>query len=151
MFDMSWGEVLTIGAVALLVIGPKDLPRTLRAFGQMTGKVRRMAGEFQSQFHDAMREADMEGVKTTFTDAHSTFNKAANPLDTLRNELKASIEAPLAARDVYGPVDDPLHRLKVPDLPAPDLPIISEPVAVPAESSSSLLSSAESPQKGGRA
>ena len=55
MFDMSWGEVMLIGGVALIVIGPKDLPKALRTVGQITGKLRRMAGEFQSQFNEAIR------------------------------------------------------------------------------------------------
>ena len=58
MFDMSWGEVMLIGGVALIVIGPKDLPKALRTVGQITGKMRRMAGEFQSQSNEAIREAD---------------------------------------------------------------------------------------------
>ena len=62
MFDMSWGEVMLIGGVALIVIGPKDLPKALRTVGQLTGKMRRMAGEFQSQFAEAVREADLEDV-----------------------------------------------------------------------------------------
>ena len=63
MFDMSWGEVMVIGAVALVVIGPKDLPKALRTVGQMTGKIRRMAAEFQGQFNEAMREAELDDVK----------------------------------------------------------------------------------------
>ena len=63
MFDMGWSELMLIGAVALIVIGPKDLPQSLRTVGQMTGKMRRMAGEFQSQFNDAMREAELDEVK----------------------------------------------------------------------------------------
>ena len=55
MFDLSWGEVMVIGAVALIVIGPKDLPKALRTVGNMTSKVRRMASEFQGQFQEAMR------------------------------------------------------------------------------------------------
>ena len=63
MFDMSWGEVMVIGAVALIVIGPKDLPKALRTVGHMTGKIRRMAAEFQGQFNEAMREAELDDVK----------------------------------------------------------------------------------------
>ena len=59
MLDMSWGEIMVIGGVALIVIGPKDLPKALRTLGQMTTKMRRMAGEVQSQFNDAMREVRM--------------------------------------------------------------------------------------------
>ena len=63
MLDMSWGEVMVIGAVALIVIGPKDLPKALRTVGKMTGKIRRMAAEFQGQFNEAMREAELDDVK----------------------------------------------------------------------------------------
>ena len=63
MFDMSWGEVLVIGAVALIVIGPKDLPKALRTLGNMTSQVKKMASEFQSQFNEAMREAELDDIK----------------------------------------------------------------------------------------
>jgi len=61
MFD--WNEIVLIGVVALIVIGPKELPAVLRAVGQWTTKIRRMAGEFQSQFQEAMREAEMADLK----------------------------------------------------------------------------------------
>ena len=96
MLDMSWGEVMLIGGVALIVIGPKDLPKALRTLGQITTKVRRMAGEFQSQFNEAIREAeleevrrDVEGVKRTVDAAHPTFN----PVDTIRNEIRSAVES----------------------------------------------------------
>jgi sec-independent protein translocase protein TatB len=63
MFDMNWSEFVVIGVVALIVIGPKELPAVLRAIGQWTTKIRRMAGEFQSQFQEAMREAEMSDLK----------------------------------------------------------------------------------------
>ena len=99
MFDMSWGEVMVIGAVALIVIGPKDLPKALRTLGNMTAKVRRMASEFQSQFNEAMREAELdeirkqvEGVNQSVASLDST---TFNPIQTVRDELKGAIEAPV--------------------------------------------------------
>ncbi len=95
MLDMSWGEVMLIGGVALIVIGPKDLPKALRTLGQVTTKVRRMAGEFQHQFNEAIREAeldevrrDVEGVKRTVDAAKPGFN----PVDTIRNEIRSAVE-----------------------------------------------------------
>ena len=63
MFDFDAGKLLIIGIVALVFIPSKDLPRVLRQLGQFTGKMRRMASEFQSQFMDAMREADLAELK----------------------------------------------------------------------------------------
>jgi sec-independent protein translocase protein TatB len=63
MFDIGWSELLVIAVVAIIVVGPKDLPRLMRTFGQYAGKLRRMAADFQNQFEDAMREAEMEEVR----------------------------------------------------------------------------------------
>src|SRR5579862_6099216 len=63
MFDISWTEFLLIGVVALIVIGPKELPGVLRTLGQYTRKVRGMAADFQNQFQEAMREAEMADLK----------------------------------------------------------------------------------------
>ena len=116
MLDMSWGEVMLIGGVALIVIGPKDLPKALRTLGQITTKVRRMAGEFQSQFNEAIREAeleevrrDVEGVKRTVDAARPTFN----PVDTIRNEIRSAVDgrsgpsASAAASNETGSFDVP--------------------------------------------
>ena len=115
MLDMSWGEVMLIGGVALIVIGPKDLPKALRTLGQVTTKVRRMAGEFQHQFNEAIREAeleevrrDVEGVKRTVDAARPTFN----PVDTIRNEIRSAVEgrtgaAPNATEKDVGSFDVP--------------------------------------------
>jgi sec-independent protein translocase protein TatB len=64
MFDFDVGKLLVFGIVALAVIPPKDLPRVMRTVGQALGKMRRMATEFQGQFKEAMREADLESIKT---------------------------------------------------------------------------------------
>ena len=68
MFDISWTEFLLIGIVALIVIGPKELPTVMRTMGQWTRKVRSMAADFQNQFHEAMREAEMAELKKQVDD-----------------------------------------------------------------------------------
>lgn len=72
MFDLGGGELLVIGIVALVVIGPKELPGLLRTIGQAVGKMRRMAGDFQGQFNEAMKEADLSDTQKILTDLHST-------------------------------------------------------------------------------
>lgn len=129
MFDMSWGEVMVIGAVALIVIGPKDLPKALRTVGNMTGKVRRMASEFQSQFNEAMREAELDEIRKQFEGVNhsvSSLNTPFNPIQTVRDELKGAIEGgPTKPLEDKSGIDAPLA--------APgsevfsDIPVATEP------------------------
>ncbi|MCJ2033316.1 Sec-independent protein translocase protein TatB [Methylobacterium sp. J-068] len=95
MFDMSWGEVMLIGGVALIVIGPKDLPKALRTVGQITGKMRRMAGEFQSQFNEAIREAEFDEIRREVDGVKKsagTMGPVFNPVQTIRDELKGAVD-----------------------------------------------------------
>src|SRR5256885_11863877 len=66
MFDIGWSELVVIAVVALIAIGPKELPAVLRTVGQWMRKARRMASEFQGQFQEAMREAEMADLKKSF-------------------------------------------------------------------------------------
>jgi len=68
MFDFGAGELVVIGVVALVAIGPKELPGLLRTVGQAVGKLRRMAGDFQGQFNDAMREAELADAQKMISD-----------------------------------------------------------------------------------
>lgn len=63
MFDLGWFELAIVGALLLVVVGPKDLPRVLRAVGVWTGKARRMARDFQRALDDYAKEAELDGVK----------------------------------------------------------------------------------------
>jgi sec-independent protein translocase protein TatB len=83
MFDIGWGELLVIGVVALIVIGPKELPGVLRALGQWMAKIRRMASEFQSQFQEAMREAEMADLKKEVDELHHTARNMTSNFDPL--------------------------------------------------------------------
>jgi sec-independent protein translocase protein TatB len=115
MLDMSWGEIMVIGAVALIVIGPKDLPKALRTVGQMTGKVRRMAAEFQGQFNEAIREAELDEVKKQLQGVNDSVTSATstnfNPIQTLRDELKTSIEAPVSAPEASPPQEEATSKI----------------------------------------
>jgi sec-independent protein translocase protein TatB len=89
MFDISWSEFLLIGVIALIVIGPKELPGVLRTLGQYTRKVRGMAADFQNQFQEAMREAEMADLKKQVDDlAHDV--KSFDPLKDVRSDLEAT-------------------------------------------------------------
>jgi len=84
MFDIGWSELLVIAVVALIAIGPKELPGVLRMIGQWMGKARRMASDFQGQFNEAMREAEMADIKKTFDDA-AGMAKDLSPTNLLTN------------------------------------------------------------------
>src|SRR6185312_16613105 len=94
MFDIGWGELVVIGIVALIAIGPKELPTVLRTLGQYMGKVRRMASEFQGQFQDAMREAEMADLKKHADDLNSTVSDLGNfdPVASAQKELNSAFE-----------------------------------------------------------
>jgi sec-independent protein translocase protein TatB len=93
MFDIGWGELIIIGIVALIAIGPKELPGALRALGQWTGKIRRMASEFQNQFNEAMREAEMADLKKQV----DTLTTGFDPIEQARREMESAMEDKPAA------------------------------------------------------
>src|SRR5689334_9624258 len=88
MFDISWTEFLLIGIVALIVIGPKELPAVMRSLGQWSRKIRSLAADFQNQFHEAMREAEMADLKKQVDDMASDI-KSYDPLKDVRADVEA--------------------------------------------------------------
>ena len=96
MFDIGWGELLLIGIVALIAIGPKELPGALRTLGQWMGKVRRMASEFQNQFHEAMREAELADLKKEVDEMATKAQSYAHfdPVDDIRRDLEKAAGPP---------------------------------------------------------
>ncbi len=99
MFGLGWGEMVVIGIVALIAIGPKELPTVLRTLGQWMGKVRRMANEFQGQFQEALREAEFADLKKHADDLSSSVSEFSNidPLaDVQRDVERQFAETPAA-------------------------------------------------------
>lgn len=93
MFDIGWTELMVIACVAIIVVGPKDLPRMLRTLGQTVGKMRRLSREFQSTFNDAIREAEKQA---DIADMKKQVEDAAN-FDPL-GDVKKSILDDASAR-----------------------------------------------------
>ena len=99
MFDIGWSELLIIAVIAIIVVGPRDLPRMLRTLGQYTRKMRRMAGEFKSQFNDALEEADLTDIKKDVESLRSIdplkdVKDEFSPFKNLGDDLKNTIQAP---------------------------------------------------------
>ncbi|MCU0819110.1 MAG: Sec-independent protein translocase protein TatB [Beijerinckiaceae bacterium] len=94
MFDISWGEFIIVGVVALIVIGPKELPGVIRAVGRSMAKLRAMAGDFRSQFDDALREAELHDVKKEFDEfKNQATGLSTSTFDPIRKELQSVAES----------------------------------------------------------
>ena len=93
MFDISWSEMAIIALLALVVIGPKDLPRVLRTMGQFMRKARALSREFQSGLNDVMREAELEEARKAIESTRSgqldrEIRKALDPDGSVDKELR---------------------------------------------------------------
>ena len=109
MFDIGWSEFLVIAVVALIAIGPKELPGVLRMVGQWMGKARKMAAEFQGQFNEAMREAEMADVKKAF------------------DEVKEAATGFGSGNIMTALTKDVGNAMKIDDIDTPTLPKTPEP------------------------
>ena len=142
MFDISWSELLLIAVVALVFIGPKELPGVLRTVGQWTGKVRRMATEFQDQFREAIREAEVADLKKDIDEAtskvggldpFSDIKEAAEwkppepttppPADAPPAPPAEAVMADTATAATHAPAEAPAPHANAPqpDAPKPDV------------------------------
>jgi sec-independent protein translocase protein TatB len=117
MFDIGWSELVVIAVVALIAIGPKELPGVLRMVGQWMGKARKMASEFQGQFQEAMREAEMADLKKSFDEVKeaATGLTSGNIMTSLQKDVGDALR--------IDDIDKPLT-----DKPATDKPAIENPV-----------------------
>ncbi|MBR0758169.1 twin-arginine translocase subunit TatB [Bradyrhizobium jicamae] len=111
MFDIGWSEFVVIAVVALIAIGPKELPGVLRMIGQWMGKARKMASEFQGQFQEAMREAEMADLKKSFDEVKeaATGLTSGNIMTSLQKDVSDAlqIEKPVDAQ-VASAIDAPV-------------------------------------------
>jgi sec-independent protein translocase protein TatB len=118
MFDIGWSELVVIAVVALIAIGPKELPGVLRMVGQWMGKARKMAAEFQGQFQEAMREAEMADLKKSFDEVKeaATGFTSGNVMTSLEKDVGNALR--------IDEIDKP--AASAPETPAIEPPATSE-------------------------
>ena len=158
MFDISWTEFLLIGIVALIVIGPKELPAVMRTMGQWTRKIRGMAADFQNQFQEAMREAEMADLKKEVDDlAHGVTHGFTNldPLKSVREDVETmgkDIEKSLAG-DAEPKAESVANAEPAAALPAAEpmleLPPASTPESLPASEPATAVAAPGNPERTG--
>jgi sec-independent protein translocase protein TatB len=127
MFDIGWSELVVIAVVALIAIGPKELPGVLRMVGQWMGKARKMAAEFQGQFQEAMREAEMADLKKSFDEVREAASgfTGGNIMTSLQKDVSES----LRIDDLDKPAiskDTPAISTDTPAISNTDAPVASE-------------------------
>jgi sec-independent protein translocase protein TatB len=156
MFGIGWSEFVVIGVVALIAIGPKELPSVLRAIGQWTGKIRRMASEFQDQFREAIREAEVADLKKDIDEAASKLNTdpfaGVNDSPEWKHSEPTASPVPAADAPPAPPAEAiaPVTAEAAPTEPAPaDVPAPAP--AEPAAAAASTTSAPKPPASGDQA
>ena len=126
MFDFAWTEIALIGIVALIAIGPKDLPVAIKAVAAMIRKARRMASEFQGHVDEMVREADLHEVRDQFNQLRS-FNvkdQIAKAVDA-DGSLRATID------ETRAQMTEATQNLMQPEMPAESIaPFESAPAEI---------------------
>jgi sec-independent protein translocase protein TatB len=131
MFDLGWGELLVVGAVALVVLGPKELPNALRTITNLTKSARRLAGEFQSGINEIVREAELEDARKaaqsmTKGSISKAIEKAVDPTGEMKSTV-SSLEKDVKQISPVGPIP-----------PAPPMAAPVEPAAIAAPQSAEV-------------
>jgi sec-independent protein translocase protein TatB len=132
MFDLSWSHLMVVVVVAIVVIGPKDLPRAVRSVGRWSGQVKRMARDFQNQFTEALREAELDGLKKDVEDLAKI-----DPMAEVRDEM-AKTNATIMT-ELNKPVPEPAPA----PTPAASEPAAALPASVEAKEPAAVAVSAE--------
>jgi sec-independent protein translocase protein TatB len=143
MFDIGWSEFAVIAVVALIAIGPKELPGVLRMVGQWVGKARKMAGEFQGQFQEAMREAEMADLKKSFDEVKeaATGFASGNMMTSLEKDVSSALSIDDKPATTTETTASPEASAPI-EAPAPSEPLALTPPTEPAASTPDTHSAA---------
>jgi sec-independent protein translocase protein TatB len=133
MFDIGWSEFVVIAVVALIAIGPKELPGVLRMVGQWMGKARKMAAEFQGQFQEAMREAEMADLKKSFDEVKEAATGFTG--GNIMTSLEKDVGNALRIDDVDKPAVTATETPAISGIEAPAASVADTPAAPVAETS----------------
>ena len=129
MLDFGAGEFVVVGVVALIAIGPKELPGVLRTIGRSVGKMRRMAGDFQNQFNDAMREMELEEARKKVEEMGKSVSESVQAATHV--DLDQATTTPTSTDGVSASMSTEGSATAAPDLSAltASLPVVETPSA----------------------
>lgn len=170
MFDLSWGEMLVVGVVALVVLGPKELPNALRTVTNLTKQARKLAGEFQSGVNQIVREADLEDARKAAQglskgNIGKAIEKVVDPTGEMKSTIKsveteAKSEPSKAAQFQFPPapaattlkspqpaIPNPTVEGIIPAVSAPTVQRTGEPAAASAEPAAQAAPASEAEAK----
>jgi sec-independent protein translocase protein TatB len=150
MFDIGWTEMLVIAVVMIVVVGPKDLPKMLRTFGKTTAKLRAMAGDFQRQFNEALKEAELDDVKKSVDELRNLnpaaqIKKQINPFEKAAADVRAGIDAALKPSKLPEPAAAVAQAAEPLKNGATAMPDIAGPETMPAPPVMTPLDAAPAP------
>ena len=138
MFEVGWTEMLVIAVVMIVVVGPKDLPKMLRTVGKMTAKMRSMAGDFQKQFNDALKEAELDDVKKSVDSLRSMnpmadIRKQLNPFEKAAADVRSGLQSAMSPKPSMSsePASAAVHEAEPLKNGAAAMPDISGPEKMP--------------------
>jgi sec-independent protein translocase protein TatB len=139
MFEVGWTEMLVIAIVMIVVVGPKDLPNMLRTFGRTTAKLRAMAADFQKQFNEALKEAELDDVKKSVDQLRglnpaAEIRKQLNPFEQAAADVRSGVDAamkPKPAADPAAPAASTLQAAEPLKNGATTMPGVNGPEAAP--------------------
>ncbi len=128
MLNIGWSELLVIGVVTLIVIGPNELPSAMRTLGKFVSKARNMVHDLRSQFDEALREAELSDLKKQVAELRDATQKF-NPVNLIKSEVMNSlkdIDEPFDAKSSSVQKKDTAEEIKtdkrvVPIQPSPPL------------------------------
>jgi sec-independent protein translocase protein TatB len=117
MFDISWSELLILGVVTLIFVGPKELPVFLRTLGRYAGMARRQANEFKAQFDAAMREAELDSMRKEVEKMQTSINSEVMKAKSSINDAAEATKSQLGVT-APPPVTEALPQPPMPATPS---------------------------------
>jgi len=144
MFEIGWTEILLVGLVAVFVLKPKDYPEMMRAIGSFIAKARQMAGEFQGQFNEAMKDPGLQDVKKTIEEIRDLRN--LHPIQQVKDtfvqmadeatKVRKEVEGVVTGEGVQGALPPPaaaVDPLPLPSFEPPPPAVPPQPLAAPVD------------------
>lgn len=131
MFDLGWSKLIIIAMVAIVVVGPKDLPSLLRTIGKFVGQIRRQADEFRRQFDEAMRDTELDQIRRDVAEIKRSAHESVQEIGRAAEEGMKPLETATADINNIGAGGSSSSTTSVADATIPPVPVIPSELPQP--------------------